>query len=412
MTETNGRIPLSGIRIVDFAVLAAGPAAAKMLADYGAEVICVESERSIATAGGSRQNGPPGKSPINTAWFHNKFNSGKLSVTIDLSTPQGKDVVKRLVAVSDVFIANRTLRVLQNLGLAYDTLREVRPDLIYLAMPTMGEGGPRTFYGGYSWGIQAMAGLNMISGFPDRPPASPTPYSHPDVSCNPLQAAVAILAALRYRRRTGKGQRIELSQYESTICWTGPAVLQYTANGTPLAQSGNRHEAAAPHDVYRCQGEDVWCAVSVFTDAQWASMCGVIERPDLAGHLDYATLAGRKAHEETLRAIIEPWTAKRSPEEVAQLFQEAGVPCSPVNNFEQLLKRDPQLRERQVWREVEHPELGRALVEDWGFRLSGAPPAPARRAPLLGEHNDYVFQEVIGMDEDEVNSYFVEGVFR
>jgi benzylsuccinate CoA-transferase BbsF subunit len=408
----NGHLPLSGIRVVDFSVLAAGPAAAKMLADYGAQVICVESERNIANAGGSRQSGPPGLSPINTAWFHNKYNPGKLSVTIDLSTPQGKDVMKRLIAVSDVFVANRTPQVLRNLGLAYDTLREVRPELIYLAMPTMGEGGPRSFYGGVSWGIQALAGLNMISGFPDRPPASPSPYSHPDVSCNPLQAAVAILAALRYRRRTGKGQRIELSQYESTICWTGAAVLQYTANGTPLPQPENRHEAAAPHDVYRCQGDDAWCAISVFTDQQWAGLCRVIERPELGAHADYATLSGRKAHEGDLRGIIEPWTAERPPEEVAQLLQEAGVPCAPVNNFEQLLKRDPQLLGRQLWREVEHPELGTALVEDWGFRLSGAPPAEPRRAPLLGEHNDYVFQEVVGLDEDEVNMYLVEGVFR
>ena len=137
----------------------------------------------------------------------------------------------------------------------------------------------------------------------------------------------------------------------------------------------------------------------------------MIERPDLADHPDYATMAGRKAHEETLQAIIEPWTVERPPEEAAQLLQGAGVPAAPVNNFEQLLKRDPQLRERQVWREVEHPELGHTIVEDWGFKLSEAPPV-TRRAPLLGEHNDYVFQEVIGMDEDEVNTLLVEGVLR
>jgi benzylsuccinate CoA-transferase BbsF subunit len=409
---TERRLPLSGIRVVDFSVLAAGPAAAKMLADYGAEVILVESEVNIANAGGSRQNGPPGKSPINTAWFHNKYNPGKLSITIDLSTDQGKEVIKRLIAVSDIFIANRRPQVLKNLGLAYETLSEAKPDLIYLSMPTMGEGGPRTFYSGVSWGIQALAGVNMISGFPDRPPVSPSPYSHPDVSCNPLQAAVAILAALRYRRKTGKGQHIELSQYESTICWTGPAVLQYTANGTPLPQSENRHSSAAPHDVYRCQGDDAWCAISVFTDQQWATLCRVIERPDLAAHSDYATLLGRKAHEGDLRGIIEPWTSERPPEEAAEALQGAGVPSAAVNNFEQLLRRDPQLLDRQLWREVEHPELGTALVEDWGFRLSRVPPAEARRAPLLGEHNDYVFQQVIGMGEDEVNNYLVEGVFR
>ena len=165
--------PLQGIRVVDFSLLAAGPATSKMLADYGAEVILVESEANIATSGGSRQNGPPGMSPINTAYFHNKYNANKKSVTIDLTAPQAHDVMMKLVAASDIFVANRRPQVLEKLGLSYEACREVRPDIIYLTMPTMGSGGPREFYGGVSWGIQAMAGLNMISGFPDRPPASP-----------------------------------------------------------------------------------------------------------------------------------------------------------------------------------------------------------------------------------------------
>ncbi len=405
-------LPLAGIRVVDFSLLAAGPAAAKMLADYGAQVVLVESEAAIASSGGSRQNGPPGLSPINTAYFHNKFNPGKLSVTLDLSTSQGKEVIKRLIAISDIFIANRRTQVLANLGLAYETLRAVRPDLIYLAMPTMGEGGPRSFYGGVSWGIQALAGVNVISGFPDRPPTSPSPYSHPDVSCNPLQAVVAILAALRHRRRTGQGQFIELSQYESTINWTGPAVLQYTANGQPMERSENRHPGAAPHDVYRCQGDDAWCAIAVFSDEQWRSLCAAIERPGFADDPAYATLLARKAHEPEMRALIEPWTSQRTAEEVADTLQATGVPCSAVNNFEQLLRGDPQLQHWELWKEVDHPELGSALVEGWGFRLSRAPAAAPSRAPLLGEHTDYVFQEVVGMDEDEVNAYLVEGVFR
>src|SRR5581483_10739368 len=155
-----GPLPLAGLRVVDFSVLAAGPLTSKLLADYGAEVIIVESELSIASSGGGRQAGPPGMSPINTAWFHNKYNPNKLSVTVDLSLPQGQDIVKRLVAISDVFVANRTPQVLDKLGVSYEALRAVKPDLIYLTMPTMGAGGKRSFYGGVSWGIQAMAGLN------------------------------------------------------------------------------------------------------------------------------------------------------------------------------------------------------------------------------------------------------------
>ncbi len=409
---TEAQLPLAGLRVVDFSVLAAGPLTSKMLADYGAQVIIVESEASITASGGGRQAGPPGLSPINTAWFHNKYNPNKLSVTVDLTLPQGQDILKRLVSISDIFVANRTPQVLEKLGASYEALREVKPDLIYLTMPTMGSGGKRSFYGGVSWGIQAMAGLNMISGFADREPSSPSPYSHPDVSCNPLHAVVSILAALRHRRRTGEGQMIELAQYESSISWTGCAPLQYTVNGTLMERTENRHPLAAPHEVYRCQGDDKWVAISVFSDEQWRALCQTIGRPELVDDPSYATLPARQAHEEQFRDVIEPWSTGKTPEDVTAQLQAAGVPAAPVNNFEQLLKVDPQLKERELWTEVEHPELDIALVERWGFRLSRAAAAPPERAPLLGEHNDYVFQEVVGLSEDEVNEYLIEDVFR
>lgn len=405
-------LPLAGLRVVDFTQHAAGPLAAKFLADYGAEVILVESEAYITTGGGSRQTGPAGMSPINTAWFHNKFNSNKLSVTVDLNRDEGKDIVKRLLAASDVMIANVRPQVLEKLDLTYQTVRAVRPDIIYLTMPTMGVGGPRSFYGGVSWGIQAMAGLNAISGYADRPPTSPTPYSHPDVSCNPLHAAVAIMAALRHRRRSGRGQMIELSQYESSICWTGPAVLQYTVNGTLMERSENRRPGAVPHEVFRCQGEERWCAISVFDDEQWRALCGVIGRAELADAPAYASTAAREGRLGDFHGIIEPWTAQRPAEEVMQRLQAAGVPCAVVNDFHDLLRRDPQFQARGYWTEVDHPELGTAVVEGWGFRLSRTDRVPPARAPLLGENNDYVFQEVLGMSEDEVNMYLVEGVLR
>lgn len=404
--------PLAGVRVLDFTQYAAGPLAAKFLADYGAEVILIESEAYITTGGGSRQKGPPGLAPVNTAYFHNKMNSNKLSTTIDLTQPSGGEIVKRLIGVSDVLIANLRPHVLEQWGLSYEAVRELRPEIIYLTMPTMGAGGPRSFYGGFSWGIQAMAGLNAISGYADRPPASPTPYSHPDVSCNPLHAMVAIMAALRHRRRTGEGQLIELSQYESTICWTGPAVLQYTANGTLVEPSENRHPQAAPHDVYRCQGEDNWCAIAVFDDRQWRALCGAIGRPELVDHPSYVAAAARKEHESDFPAILEPWTSQRSELEVMHSLQAVGVPAAAVSSLEHVLRRDPQLKHREVWTEVQHPELGTALAEDWAFRFASIKRVPPRRAPLLGEHNDYVFLELLRMEEDEVNQGIVEGVLR
>jgi benzylsuccinate CoA-transferase BbsF subunit len=407
----NSVLPLAGVRVTDFTSLAAGPAASKVLADFGAEDIIIESEAQLSRSGGSRQAGPPGRSPVNTGYFHNKFNPNKLSITVDLFRPEGRSIVRELIAISDIFIANRLPRVLEQFELTYAAVREIRPDIIYVTMPTMGTGGPRSFYSGVSWGIQAMAGLNMISGFPDRPPSSPSPFSHPDVSCNPLHTAVAVLAALRYRGQTGRGQQIELSQYESTVCWTGPAVLQYTANQQTMERSANELPGAAPHDVYRCRGEDMWCAISVFTDAQWQALSRVVGRPELADHPDYATLLARKAHEGELRGVIEPWTAERDADEVMQTLQRAGIPCMVLNDYERLLRGDPQLKARGLWTEVEHPELGTSLVEGWGFRLPQTPP-PVRRAPLLGEHNDYVFQGLLGMSEEQVNMYLVGDVLR
>jgi benzylsuccinate CoA-transferase BbsF subunit len=414
MAMNGGPGLLSGVKVVDFSILAAGPLTSKMLADYGAQVILVESETHIRVSGAGRQAGPPGTSQVNTSYFHNKFNTNKMSVTINLRTAEGKAVIRELLAVSDVFLANRTPRVLEQFDLTYDKVREVAPNIVYIAMPTMGAGGPRHFYGGHSWGIQAMAGLNMISGYADRMPTSPSPWSNPDVSCNPLHAVISILAALRYRRRTGRGQQIELAQYESTLCWTGPAMLQYTVNGTLMGRTENRHPGAAPHDVFRCRGDDSWCAICVFTDAQWVALCQAMGQPQLAEKLAYATQSDRAANETALRDIVEQWTQEQDATQVMERLQKAGVPCARLNNLEDLLRSDPQLRERQVWTEVEHPEMigGKALVEGWGFRLSKVDPVPPRRAPVLGEHNDHVFQDVLGMPEERVNDLLVEGVLR
>jgi benzylsuccinate CoA-transferase BbsF subunit len=302
--------------------------------------------------------------------------------------------------------------VLENWGLQYEVLAELNPRLIYVTMPTMGAGGPRSFYGGVSWGIQAMAGLNLMSGYPDRIPISPSPYSHPDVSCNPLHAAFAILSALHHRRKTGRGQLIELSQYESTVSWLGLGVLAYSANGTGLPRSANDHPRAAPHDVYRTEGEDRWCAIAVYSDAQWATLCEVIGRPELATHRAYATVAARRARPEQLREVIEAWTASRSAEEVMRTLQERRVPASVVNGFHELMRTDPQLQHRQTWVEREHPELPSVAVEDWAFKLSATPRVERRRAPLLGEHNEHVFQKVLQMSEDEMDTLLVEGVLR
>jgi benzylsuccinate CoA-transferase BbsF subunit len=402
--------PFAGLRIVDFTGHVAGPAVTKMLADYGAEVIVIESETYLATSGGSRHSGPPGMSSVNTAYMHNTYNSNKLSVTLDLTRPRGRALVREIIAVSDIFAANRLPAFLKKFELTYDDVRAIRPDIIYFNMPTMGAGGPRSFYKGVGWTIQAMAGLNTLSGYGDRPPASPTPGAYPDATSNPWHTAVALLAALRHRGRTGRGQQIELSQYESTVCWTGPSLLEYAANGRVMSAAGNDCPGAVPHDVYRCRGDDRWCTIAAFTEEQWRAICRTIGRPELATFPEYATPLARRAHAEGIRAAIEAWTGEREPEEVMRAMQAAGIPCAAVNDYRRLLD-DPQLQARQAWTEDEHPELGKILVQGWGFQISGVSPA-ATRAPLLGEHNDYVLQGVLGLSEETINSHIVDGVLR
>jgi benzylsuccinate CoA-transferase BbsF subunit len=178
-----------------------------------------------------------------------------------------------------------------------------------------------------------------------------------------------------------------------------------------MERPGNRDAGAAPHDVYRCRGDDAWCAIAVTTDEQWRALCSVIGRVELASDARYATLEARKAHEGELRSIIEAWSTDREAGEAMLALQGAGVPCATLNNADRLLNQDPQLRERGLWSETEHPELGTTIVEGWGFTLSQAQPA-RKRAPMLGEHTDYVLQQLIGMSEDEVNLHLVSDVLR
>lgn len=408
------RLPLKGIRVLDLTQYAAGALASKVLADHGAEVILVESEPHIRSVVGGRQPaaGARDSTSLNVGPMFNKFNTSKMSITLNLDHPEGLRIVKRLIALCDVVMDNFRPHVMERWGLTYEELVKTKPDIIVLTMPTMGRSGPRRHFGGVSWGINAMAGLNQISGYPERMPISASPYSHPDVSSNPFHAATALLAALHYRNRTGRGQLIELSQYESTLCFTGTSILDYTTNGRIQGRCANRSGYAAPHGVYPCKGKDRWSAIAVFTDAEWHSFCCVTGMESLTEDVRFATLAARLQNNEELDRLVEAWTREREAWEVMQRLQEAGVAAGVVGDLEDLLFHDAQLRERGHWVVLEHPELGRVTNEKPSFQLSETPGRPAWHAPLLGQHNDLVFQEILGMSEEEVNVLIVEGVIQ
>lgn len=416
-------LPLAGVRVVDLSWIVAGPTCTRILADFGAQVIKVESQQVRDTI----RNGAPfadGKQGINRSGSFNNLNRGKLGVTLNLGHPKGLELLKRLLAISDVLVENFSSRVLEDRwDLTYATLRELRPDIIYCSLSGFGHSGP--FRDNTTWGptAQAVSGLTLMSGLPGQEPAG-WGYSYMDNTAG-YQAAIAVLAAIHYRNRSGKGQWIDLSQSEGGLAMTGTAILDYTVNGRSYRRAGNPpgnradNPKVAPHNTYRCKGEVVvadgrkdwrWCAIACFTEEQWRSLCRVMGRDGLESDSRFATNAARLADQDALDGVIESWTRERDPYQVMDLLQRTGVPAGVVQNAEDKVERDAQLRARQWLVEAEHPEIGRRMFEGVSARLSKTPGCVRHGAPLLGGDNDFVLREVLGLSDEEMAELEAEEV--
>lgn len=402
------KMPLEGIRVADFSWVQAGPWVGRYFANYGAEVIKVESSRRLDWA----RAVPGGPASVNGkhrrgALFTN-FNTDKLGITLNLGSKKGIEIAKRLIAKSDVMCENFRTGFIDRIGLGYDELVKIKPDIIMISMPVFGKTGPRSTYAGYGTGIQAAVGLNAISGFPHREPAINVALS--DMGPNPTHAMVAALSALHYRHRTGKGQYIELPQFESALAWMETTVLDYTVNGRVRKAQGNRSQFGAPHGIYRCVGDDRWCALAVFTEEHWQAFCQVLS--DLAWVKDakFATLQLRKANEDELDRLVEEWTSQKTAEDVMSLMQARKVPAGVVQTGEDLMLHDEQVRECGYFVELDHPD-GKALCEGAAISFSETPGKVRTAGPSMGEHNEYVFGQVLGLSEDEINEGYVEGAF-
>ncbi len=406
------RLPFTGLKVLEFAVNAAGPLVGKLMSDFGAEVITVENREHIRVHGGGRQ--PSAKSAnltsMNMGAFANKYNFNKLSIALNMKHPSGLAAAKRLASISDVVLDSFRPDVLEKWGMTYPELAKLNPAIIMIRMPTMGDGGPYKYYRSTSWVLMGLSGLNAASGTPDKMPVCPSATSLPDVHCNPFHAALALVGALYHRSQTGKGQFIELSQFESTVSITETAVFGYLANGKLPERMGNRLEYAAPHGVYRCLGQDQWCAIAAFDEDEWHSLCHVMGRDDLLQDARFGSLAARQKNAGELDRIIEAWTEMRPAMGVMESLQKAGVRAGMVQNVEDLLLRDPHLRERGHWVTVPHPEAGKLVGEGWGFRFMDGPKPRFERPPLLGEHNDYVLGQILKMPEEEINQLIIDGV--
>lgn len=389
---------LEGVKVVEFAAYAAGPGITKYLADHGATVVHVESR---ARPDGFRVNYPPFKDNVpglNRSGCFSIFNNGKLAVTLNLKTEEGLLLGKRLVAWSDVVIENFTPGTMKRLGLDYETLKTVKPDIIMLSTCNQGQTGPHADHSGFGTQLSSLAGFTHLTGYPGGPPMI---LYGPYIDFVAVAVGlVAVAAALDHRRRTGQGQYIDLSQYESGLQFTAPALLDARINGRVATRMGNRSPAAAPHGAYPCRGQDRWCVLSIWSDDEWGRLVAAMDSPPWATDPRFRTLPGRKQHETELDRLIGEWTRQHDPEELMGRLRARGLRAGAVRTMPEVFT-DPQLVHRGIWWAIEHPEMGRHHYKAPPFILRKSPAAPTRPAPCLGEHNREVFVDLLGMPEAE-----------
>ena len=338
------KLPLEGIRIADFTWWIAGTMCTRLLAAFGAEVIKIEStvqRDQIRDLPWTR----PGTSGVNASQAFNGINPGKYGITLNPKHPKGLEVAKRLVAISDIVADNMTWGAMERLGLGYEELIKIKPDLVVLSMPVMGPGGPYTHFTANGEQIAAAAAMHHLTGYPDSIGMAPGPV-WPDWSANPYHAATAVMAALHYRKRTGKGQHIVMSQYESVVNVTSLAIMDYSVNGRVQTRMANRSPYGAPHGVYRCAGEDRWCAIAVFSDEEWQGLRRAMGDPEWSREERFATALGRAENVDDLDRLIEEWTSGKTDESAMKELQANGVAAGIVQNGRDLLENDPQMKER------------------------------------------------------------------
>ena len=386
---------LAGLRVLDFTWVLAGPYATRILADFGAEVIKV----------GSRYL--PGAREDSLSGYFNTWNRNKLSISLNLGKPEGREIAKKLVSLSDIVIENFSPRVMRNWGLEYERLKEVKPDLIMLSLSGFGQSGPWRNYTAFDSTIQALSGLTYLTTFPGKPPLG-VGFAFADHVAG-LFAALAILEALELREQTGEGQFIDLSELEALCSLLEVAFLEFFANGREAEPEGNKSQDFAPSGVYRCKGDDRWCAISVASDEEWQRFCEVVGL-NLSEDERFATLKGRLEHSSELDKLVEEWTAKYTPQEVMSKLQEAGVASGVVASAEELAS-DPQLKARGFFTQVEHPILGKITFDTTPIKLSETPANSFRPASFLGQDNEYVYGKLLGLSQDEIMRLTKEGVF-
>jgi crotonobetainyl-CoA:carnitine CoA-transferase CaiB-like acyl-CoA transferase len=390
------------VKIVDLMWAVAGPTATRVLADHGATIVRVESPTRVDASRTLRPFRGGEASAEGSALFHT-LNVGKQMLTLDLASEAGRRVLWDLVRWADALTESFSPQVMAKLGFSYEALAEANPRLIVLSTSLMGKTGPLRTFAGYGNMASAWSGFYEVAGWPDRDPAGPWGAYTDFIGAR--YNAIALLAALEHRERTGEGQHVDLSQAEASIHFLAPALLDYQVNGRIARRTGNRDARMAPHGVYPVRGEDRWIALGVEDDAQWTALCGALggSPPEALG-----TARARQARADRLDEWLAQRTAAWAGPELEARLQAAGVPAALVANGEDVA-RDPQLAARGHFVEIPHPEGGATAIEGPRALLSESPGTPGREVPTLGRDNLRVLREILRYDEARITELVIAG---
>jgi benzylsuccinate CoA-transferase BbsF subunit len=395
-----------GVRVLELGAGAAGPVATRYFADHGAEVVKVESAarpdfmRLVAW----RRDDPGG---LDAQPLYVLTNANKRNVAIDLSRPEGVELVRRLVDWADVVAENFSPKAMAKWGLDYESLRRRKPDLVMVSSCLFGQTGPERHYPGFGGQGSAIAGFNHLTGWPDREALGP--HGTITDSLSPRYVACLVAAALLHRERTGEGQYLDVSQIETGVYSLSEMIVRRSARGEVMARAGNRCERAAPHGIYPCRGEDRWIAIAVFSDAEWRRLRRLMGNPPFGQDPRFRTAAGRVAHADELDAFLAGWTRDREAFELMRRLQDAGIEAGAVQDTEEL-NRDPQLAHRGHFRELRHEHLGLVRFENQAIRLSESLPEIRTPGPSLGEHTGEVLAGCLGLSDAEIDRLAAAGV--
>ena len=411
------KLPLQGIRVLEFGVVWAGPYCAAFLAGMGAEVIKIESIkkfipmtrgqiarptgedlRNLPTSVGATPDRIPGKRPWNRIPLFNAHASNKLGMTVDLLQPKGKKALMDLIAISDVIVENNPTETMEKLGISYEEIRETNPGLIMCRMPAYANEGPYQNHRSFGFHIEGVVGHTLLRGYSDMDPSGVTSVLMGDAASG-TQGAFAVLSALHHRRRTGKGQLIELSQAENLIPFMGEAFMDYTMNGRNQSTLGNRHPVAI-QGCYPCLGKDRWVTITIAGDDDWRGLCQVMGDPEWSQESGFRDPIVRYERHDEIDEQISQWTRSLEPQQVMRLLQEKGVAAGPVMDQRDAYA-DPHLNERGAFEEAYQEDTGTYLYPGAPYKMSETP-SKIRRGPVrLGEDNEYVYQELLGYSAEE-----------